>query len=164
MADLGGVFNAREVKPTGSFDPIPAGPYRCAITKSDWKKTKNGAGRYMEIVFEILEGEHKGRRIWERLNLENPSAQAVEIARGTLSAICHAIGVLEPNDTAQLHGIPLVVHVKLKKRADTGELTNEPAKYESVEEAAKAAQAGAAQSGNGQPAMAGSAADDVPWG
>jgi hypothetical protein len=49
----------------------------------------------------------------------------VQIARAELSAVCRAVGVLAPNDSVELHNLPLVVHVKCKKRDDTGELANE---------------------------------------
>jgi hypothetical protein len=49
----------------------------------------------------------------------------VQIARAELSAICRAVGVLAPNESIELHDLPLVVHVKCKKREDTGEIANE---------------------------------------
>ena len=67
----------------------------------------------------------KNRLLWARLNLDNPNATAVQIARAELSAICRAVGVLAPNDSVELHNLPLVIHVRCKKRKDTGELTNE---------------------------------------
>src|SRR5205823_2524362 len=67
---------------------------------------------------------HQGRQLWARLNLENPNAQAVQIARAELSAVCRAVGVLAPNDSVDLHDLPLVIHVKCRKREDTGELAN----------------------------------------
>lgn len=124
MATLNG-FNATEVEPTSSFDALPAGKYLAAITESEVKPTKNGAGSYLQLTFTILDGEYKGRILWARLNLNNPNATAVKIARSDLSAICHAVGVLQPRDSVELHNIPLIITVKCKKRSDTGELTNE---------------------------------------
>ena len=42
-----------------------------------------------------------------------------------LSAICHAVGVLEPRDSTELHNLPLTVSVRCSKNPDTGEPTNE---------------------------------------
>ena len=39
--------------------------------------------------------------------------------------MCRAVGVLAPNDSTELHNLPLVIHVRCKKRADTGEISNE---------------------------------------
>jgi len=124
MPNLNG-FNANEVDPAAPFEPVPAGKYLAAITASQFKPTKAGDGSYLELTFNILEGEHKGRSLWARLNLNNPSATAVKIAKAELSAICHAVGVMQPKDSVDLHNLPLVIDVKLKKREDNGELTNE---------------------------------------
>lgn len=133
MANLNG-FNANEVEPAVGFDPIPAGKYLAVITDSKMKPTKSGVGNFLELTFQILEpacaadaagrGEHKGRLVWSRLNLDNPNATTVKIARAELSAICRAVGVLSPKDSVELHNLPLVITVAQKKRPDTGEMGN----------------------------------------
>jgi hypothetical protein len=135
MANLNG-FDARTVDPTTDFEPIPAGRYLAAITDSEVKDTKSGSGSYLQFTFTLLEGEYKNRVLWARLNLDNPNATAVRIARAELSAICHAVGVMAPKDSVELHNLPLVITVKLKKRQDTGELTNEIKGYAKKEAAA----------------------------
>jgi hypothetical protein len=128
MADLQG-FNANNVEPIGDFDPIPAGKYLAVITASEMKATKNGNGSYLELTFQVIEGPYKNRLLWSRLNLDNPSAQAVQIARAELSAICRAVGVTQPKDSIELHNLPLVVTVKCKNREDTGDVVNEIKNY-----------------------------------
>jgi hypothetical protein len=78
------------------------------------KPNKDGTGSYLQLTFEILDGPHKGRLLWARLNLDNPNATAVAIAKAELSAICRAVGVLAPKDSVELHDLPLVIHVKCK--------------------------------------------------
>jgi len=128
MANLNG-FDAREVEPQAGFEPIPAGKYLAVITGSEMKQTKAGDGSYLDLVFQIIEGQYKGRNLWARLNLNNPNETAVKIARGELSAICRAVGVMTPKDSCELHNLPLLLTVKLKKREDTGELQNEVSSY-----------------------------------
>lgn len=123
MANLGN-FNANSVDPADDFEPIPAGKYVAVITDSETKATKSGNGSYLELTFEVIEGEFKGRKLWARLNLDNPSADAVRIARGQLSSICRSVGVMEPKDSFSLHNLPLVVAVKQKTDAE-GEVRNE---------------------------------------
>lgn len=118
-------FNANEVEPNAGFDPIPAGKYIAAITKTEMKPTKNGSGNYLELTFTVLDGEYRNRTVWARLCLNHPNAQTVKIARGELSAICRAVGVMTPRDSAELHNIPLQITVRCKKRKDTDEITNE---------------------------------------
>lgn len=123
MANLNG-FNANEVEPAVGFDPIPAGKYLAIITESEMKATKSEAGQYLQLTFQVIEGEYKGRLVWARLNLDNPNATTVKIARAELSAICRAVGVMAPKDSVDLHNLPLVITVAQKKRGDNDEITN----------------------------------------
>lgn len=152
MANLG-TFNANEVEPTTSFEPLPAGKYLAAITESEMKPTKSGGGSYLQLTFTILDGEYKNRVVWARLNLNNPNATAVKIARSELSAICHAVGVMQPRDSVELHNLPLLITVKCKKREDTGELTNELKGFEPK----------AAAPAVGQPQQAPVTSNTPPW-
>ncbi len=148
MANLQG-FNAHQVEPTTEFEPIPAGKYLAVIVESEMKSNKAGTGSYLQLTFQVVEGPYKNRLLWTRLNLDNPNATAVQIARAELSAICRAIGVMTPNDSVELHNLPLLISVKCKKRSDTGDLQNEVAGYAKKEAA------------NGQPQQA--AASTPPW-
>jgi len=123
MANLNN-FDANNVDPSVALDPIPAGKYTAVITETEMKPTKAGGGKYLQLTFQIIDGEYKGRLVWARLNLENKSEMTVKIARGELSAICRAVGVMAPKDSVELHNIPLEINVGLKKRDDNGEFTN----------------------------------------
>ena len=122
MANLSG-FDASAISPAESFDVIPAGTYTGMITDSEMKSTKAGTGEYLQIVITVIDGEFENRKLWDRLNLINDNSTAVEIAQQTLSAICHAVGVLQPGDSSELHDIPLVVKVGVEK-SNTGDLRN----------------------------------------
>ena len=123
MANLNG-FNANDVEPATEFEPVPAGRYLAVVVDSEMKPNKAGTGHYLQLAFQIIEGPYKNRYLWARLNLDNPNATAVQIARAELSAICRATGVLSPSDSCELHHLPLTIRVTLKRRADTGELEN----------------------------------------
>jgi len=124
MANLNG-FNANQVEPTSEFEPIPPGKYLAMITESELKPTKSGSGNYLQFTFQILEGEHAGRFLWARLNINNANATTVQIAHAELSAICRAVAVPTPGDSLELHNLPLLITVKCRKREDTGDMTNE---------------------------------------
>jgi len=132
MADLSG-FDANTVEPAGDFEPIPAGKYVAVITESEMKPTKAGTGNYLQLTIQIIEGPYQNRLLWARLNLDNPNETARKIAQGELSAICRAVNVLAPNDSLELHNLPLVINVRCKKRADTGEIVNEVKGYSKKE-------------------------------
>ena len=135
MATLKG-FNANDVDPASDFEAIPADKYLAVIIESEVKPNKSGTGSYLQLTFQVIDGEYKNRFLWARLNLDNPNATAVKIARAELSAICRAVGVMAPGDSVELHDLPLVISVKCKKRADTGEITNEIKGYAKKEAAA----------------------------
>ena len=140
MADLHG-FDANHVDPATNFDPLPAGKYLVAITESEMKATKSGTGQYLQLAFTVLDGEYKNRVVWARLNLDNPNATAVKIAQAELSAICRAVGVMQPRDSVELHNLPLIITVKVKQRVDNNELTNEIKGYASRDSAVQPQQA-----------------------
>ena len=126
MGNLDG-FNASDFEAEGpkEYEAIPPGTYSALIVESNYKMTKAGTGKYLELVHEITEGEHEGRRLWARLNLENPNPEAVRIAKAELATICRAVGILTPSDSAELHERPLLIRVSRSPRRDTGELSND---------------------------------------
>jgi len=121
MADLGN-FDASEHEPA-SFEPMPAGEYVAIATASEWKDTKAGTGQYLEITWEVIEGDHKGRKLWSRLNLKNPSDKAVEIASRELADIGRAVDLVRLNDSAQFHNVPVTLRVAIREW--NGEKRNE---------------------------------------
>jgi len=129
-------FNANDVEPTTPFEPLPAGKYLAEISASEIKPTKSGNGNYLELEFTVLDGPCRGRKAWDRLCIDHPNELTQRIARGNLSAICRAVGILQPRDSVELHNLPLSINVRCKKRADTGEITNEIKGYAKREAAA----------------------------
>jgi hypothetical protein len=111
MAALGGVFDATQVEPQGEYTPIPAGEYKVQIITSEMVANKAETGQMLKLELEIMEGQQSGRKIFDRLNLDNPNMTAVEIAQRQLSAICHAVGQLSVQDSEQLHFKPMIAAI-----------------------------------------------------
>lgn len=133
MANLGGTFDANQVEPNAPYEVIPEGEYRIQITNSSMENTKDNTGQYLKLELEIMEGQQAGRKLFDRLNLVNRNQQAMEIAQRTLSAICHAVGVLTVNDSEQLHMRPMLAKVKVVDRKDRpGEKSNEIGSYKAA--------------------------------
>ena len=141
MMDLAG-FDANNVEPQAPRDPVPAGWYKAVITESLEKPTKAQTGSYLQMTLEIIEGDHAGRKAFERLNLNNPNQQAVEIAQRSLSSICRATGVMTPRTSQDLHDKPLMVKIKVKPPRDGYEASNEIGEYAPVEKKAAPATGG----------------------
>mgnify|MGYP003428993428 CR=1 FL=1 len=113
MAQLN--FNARTVDPSAVIDPIPAAWYIAAIDQSEMKPTNDGQGAFLEVRYNVLDGQYVGRKVFARFNLRNNNQQAVEIAYKQLSAVCHSTGVLDCTDSNLLHGIPHKIKVTLRQ-------------------------------------------------
>lgn len=178
MAQLpGGGFDANEVDPTSQFDPIPSGDYPMMITESELKPTKKNDGSYLQMTIEVIDGQYKGRKVWERLNLDNPNETAREIAYRTLSAICHAVGKMQVADSSELHNLPFIGTVKFKPADGQYDAGNEMKGYKKYQgavsgaapqpgQAQSATPAGGGAAGEGQSAAAGApqpgAGDSTP--
>ena len=140
-------FDATTVEPRESFTPIPAGDYTVCISASEEKVTASGNGEYLKLTLEVLDGDHKGRLLFENLNLKNPNETAVTIARQTARDICLAVNVPQLNDggAMELHGKPMLASVGVEKRNDNGELKNV------IKSFAPVTAANAAPAATGQP-------------
>lgn len=116
MARFDTAFDATGIEPTTAYEILPAGKYRAQIVESEMRVTKNGMGQYLWLMLDILEGPQQGRKVFDQLNLVNANPTTVEIAQRTLSAICHATGKLQVNDSEELHLIPMTIQVGVKPR------------------------------------------------
>ena len=123
-------FNPNNYEPM-DFDPIPAGEYEAVINSAEWKDTKAGTGRYLQLEFELTK-EYESRRVWENLNLDNPNQKAVDIANSALSSICHALGIENLTDTDQLLNKPLFIKLSIQKDETYGD-KNRVRKYTAKE-------------------------------
>jgi hypothetical protein len=102
-----------------SFEPLPPGDYQAIISDSAIKATKAGTGEYIELTMQITDGQHTGRRIWERLNISNPNKVAEEIARSQLNGLRAALGIAKLESTEQLHDTPFVLSLDIDRKEPT---------------------------------------------
>lgn len=114
MARFDTSFDATSVEPTTAQELLPAGKYRAQIVESEMRVTKNGMGQFLWLMLDIIEGDYKGRKIFDQLNLVNPNPTTVEIAQRTLSAICHATAKMHVSDSEELHLIPMTIQLKIR--------------------------------------------------
>jgi hypothetical protein len=162
-------FDATQVQPNdGAFEAVPAGWYNVMIDESEIKPTKGGDGHYLQLRFNILDGQYVGQKLFARLNIHNASPVAQNIAYGQLSAIAHAVGVLQVADSSQLHGRPLKVRVKFRPAEGQYEASNDITSYKDMNHvtnaALPAAGAFAPPAGNALPAPQAPSAPQAPWG
>ena len=113
MAKLDTVFNAADVPEREEFLPVPPGSYTAMIVASELKDTSKG-GQMIVLEFELQEGEHSGRKLFERLNIKNDNPKAVDIAFRTLGEIVKAAGRTTIKDTDELHGRRMYIEVRVE--------------------------------------------------
>jgi len=108
--------------PEQSVEAVPAGDYLAVIEASDYADTKTGSGRALKLTYQIIDGNFKGRKIFENLNLENQNAQAEQISRRALNSICLAVGIVNGTlkDSSQLENIPMYIKVTAKDSPEYG--------------------------------------------
>jgi len=115
MVDFGGQWDATQGETMGTTDALPAGEYVAAIVKSERREAKSMNGNaYINLEFEVLDGQYQGRRFWTMLNLWNHNQTAVEIAQRELNSICHAVGKLRVSNSKELHNIPMLVKLGVR--------------------------------------------------
>lgn len=143
-------FDANQVAPNTGYEPVPEGWYNVAITESEIKPTKDGEGAYLQLKTSIIDGPHTGKPIFVRLNIQNKNQQAVDIAYGELSAICHVTGVYQIGDSSQLHGIPFQLRVIVTPPKDGRDAGNEVKGYRDAR-GNEPGKGGGMSQGGGQP-------------
>ena len=159
-------FDASAADPNAaSFDPIPQDHYLATCIKSEEKVAKSGDGMYYELEFEIVDGQYKGRRVWDRINHKHKNRTAENLGRSKLSQLCVATGVSSPRDTIELHNIPIVIDVRLVERQDKpGEMSNEIKRYYHRNQDPRRQQQPAAAAATSAPASASSSdGGKAPW-
>lgn len=108
--------------PQPDYAPLPAGVHPVMVVEAERKPTKRGDGELLELVIEVIQGPHKGRRFFDRLNLWNPNPAAVAIANASLAKLIKALGLSKISRVNDLCGIPCDVRTVLTRyTTDSGE-------------------------------------------
>ena len=125
-------FDASQVAPQQSSGPLPAGVYLAHIVESDVQPLKSGNGEGLKLTFEVIDGQHKGRKVYENLNIRHTSEDTQRIAQSQLSALCHAVNVIKLMDTAALHFKPVRINVTVREAQGIYKASNNIKGYEAA--------------------------------
>jgi hypothetical protein len=104
-----------------TFEALPTSVQPAQLVKCERKPTRDGNGELMNAQFKIIDGEFKGRTIFNNANLENPNEQTVEIAIEQLKNHVAAAGLESIDskwDWTPLLNVPVMIHVKFEKGDD----------------------------------------------
>lgn len=105
------------------YTPIPEGEYKVIIARVEDKNTQKG-GKMLAIGYQVIEGAHKDRWIWDNINYVCSNATAQLIGEQTLKKICNEIGKPTLQSPEDLKDIPFTIKVKVKRNEYKGELEN----------------------------------------
>lgn len=109
MANLSGSYDPN-AEASKDFGAIPTGEYTFQIVDSE---VHDADGKIeIELVHEVMEGEHKGRKVWCFLKTVHPNETTMKIANSNFTAIREATGVINPRDTQELHYKPFTARVE----------------------------------------------------
>lgn len=124
MSDTSVQFNAALVDPAGDRTPVPAGGYSAILKSASVETTKAQNGKFISCQFGITAPpEFAGKTVFYNINFLNANPTAQEIGQSKLSALCHAVGVLQIQDVRQLYNIPLGIEVTVSEDNKYNEIT-----------------------------------------
>ena len=115
------------------YSPVPPATYMAAITESELKDNAKGTGNFIALTFKIMDGEYKGRILWANITYSHSNNQAQQIGRKELNTLMAACGLASIQDTTQLHGVAMLIDVKIKQEKDR-DPQNEVKNYYSVDD------------------------------
>lgn len=154
-------------KRENNYELLPLGWYTAQITNSEIRTLNSGNGQGLKLTFDIIDGQHRGRKVWTTLNVRHSKADTERWALQSLRELMESIGLARFSDTTELHNKPLQIKVKVRKD-DTGvyDDTNDVAGYKPLAGGAAIPSAGpAARPSAPAPANAPAAggAPTPPW-
>lgn len=116
-------LNLEQFNYRSNLETLPKGWYPAVIVESEVVPTVKKDGFRLVLKFEIIDGPFKGRKIEKGYNIDNPSAQAVEISMSEIKTVCACVGVFARLDASeQLHGKPLQIHLIQKTDSDYNDI------------------------------------------
>ncbi len=118
-------ITADQTQAQQAFAPLPEGLYNLVIDKSEEGKSK-ALNAMLKLTLTVNDGPFAARKVFANINLEHSNPEVVKIGMRQLHTLLIMAGLTQIRDATELTGRVLSnVKIKVKKREDTGELTNE---------------------------------------
>lgn len=115
-------FDANQVKPARDYVAVvPPGKYLVKIDKAELRQTKAQNGHLLWFEMTIIQGEYKDQKLFDQINVDNPSNECVRIGMGQFSALARAAGNPCVQNEKELVNAIVVAHVKVKADAKYGD-------------------------------------------
>lgn len=140
---------------SANFDPVPSGWYPAQVIESVLETKENGTR--LNLTWEIIDGEHAKRRVWQREWTAHSHSSAQEIGQRMIRTIGQAMGLARVDSSEVLCFKPVEIRVGLTKKEEGYEQRNE------VKTARKYG-SGGASGATASTATNASAPAGAPWG
>jgi hypothetical protein len=98
-------------KHVGLSPKTPQGRHKVTVVGSDMPDSHDSAEKRMVFSFRIRDGEHDGKEFSHSFKVMSEDETARASGQSIFAALRHATGVLEPEDTSDLHDKVLVASV-----------------------------------------------------
>ena len=132
-----------------AFTPMPNGWYTVQIDDVEQRTAKSG-NDYLNVRFSVTSGDYVGRKVFERFNIWNSNAVAVDIAWREFDAMARACKKSKVADGDELLGE--VLDVKLTTEESDGyDPQNKVQQYRTSDSDSTPPPVAAAALGNGEP-------------
>ena len=115
MALLDISFTEQEIAEAGKYDLIPAGNYVAQVIKSELKQNANGNGNRLSLYFQIIEGELRGRTLYQDITIRNTNETAMKIGREQMAEIAKACNLTKIGDSSEIHNVPMQIRVAIRE-------------------------------------------------
>jgi hypothetical protein len=116
MARLDELFqnvNTENLGEEGDFDALPTNDYVAIMeNSSDEKPNSKGTGSVQSVLWQIIEGNFKGRKLYENFNVRNENIGSVTQALRSINGIRIATGKPDAKDFSELYNIPIIISVE----------------------------------------------------
>lgn len=112
---FGSAFDSNQYEPMKDYEPLPPGKYQVVVEKAEVRVTKAETGRYIKLEMLVVnDPKYNNRKLFDNINIFNPSTVCVEIGLKVLAALAKAANIPVVEDSSQLVGCNVVAHVKVK--------------------------------------------------
>ena len=161
MASIANAYDP-EATPSSGYTPLPLDDYRLEITESSYDAREDGTGMVLALKAQIMDGEYEGRPYFIWMDLENEDEKKQQRGQRDFAGLRRATGVLNPQETEELHFKPFTVTIGTYVSKGSGDLKNTIKKYHFDE--GEAAQPARAANSNQPAAKAPTAGQKAaPW-
>lgn len=128
MASIGNAYDP-DAKPSAGYTPLPLDDYTLEIVESSYDANKDGDGMVLALKAQIMGGEFDQRPYFIWMDLENDDQDKQNRGQRDFAGLRRAIGILNPQDTEELHFKPFKVTIGTYTQKSTGEPKNTIKKY-----------------------------------